>query len=88
MVQLLKGGRRKRNNRRTMRGGEPVGCLSSICDGGLMDGGVLVGGRRKRTNRRTNRRGNRRTNRRTNRRGSRRGMRGGRCTDCVIDPMN
>jgi hypothetical protein len=61
MVQFLKGGRRKRNNRRTMRGGEPVGCHSSICDGG---------GRRKRTNRR----GSRRTNRRGSRRGMRGGQ--------------
>ena len=46
------GGRRKRSNRRTMRGGQcgNHGCFPPV-----------AGGRRKRTNRRGNRRGNRRT---------------------------
>ena len=50
----MRGGRKRRSNRRTMRGGGQ--CSNHMCGGP-----VALGGRRKRTNRRGNRRGNRRT---------------------------
>ena len=46
----MSGGRKRRSNRRTMRGGQQ--CGNHRCFPG-------AGGRRKRTNRRGNRRGNR-----------------------------
>ena len=49
----MSGGRKRRSNRRTMRGGQ-CGPHGDKCGG-------PEGGRRKRTNRRGNRRGNRRT---------------------------